>query len=170
MRFGIVILLLVILTACGGVGSKSPAAVSNNNFAGSGSPPGSAVVVNTTAGQTDAGVDITVPAPAASPAANAQFLGLGTSASSTGDVIHQGQTATVLLFGTGLSGNMQVRISGPGDIRVSNVRPATSTSQTPGLQFDAAVSSGAALGGRTVLLISPQGDMTAFTGGLEVVP
>ena len=168
MRFAIVILLAASLAACGGIGGKTPA--TNNTFSGDGSPPGLAVVVNVTAGQTDSGVNITVAQPTASPTPNAQFLGLGTTASSTGDLIHQGQTAKVVLFGAGLSGNMQVRISGPADIGISNVRGATSTSQTSGIQFDAAVASGAALGGRTVLLIDPQGDMTCFTGSLEVIP
>jgi hypothetical protein len=131
------------------------------------------VTVNTTANQTDAGVDIAVAAPAGSPPPNAKFLGAGgTAAFTTGDTIQRGQTTNVLLFGPGLSGSMQVRISGPADIAISGVHTITATdaAHTPGVEFTAAVSSSAAPGGRTVVLISPQGDITTFTGGLEVVP
>ena len=76
----------------------------------------------------------------------------------------------VLLFGRGLSGGMTVTISGPGDIGVSNVRSISSTTGTPGIAFDAAVSGSAALGARTVFLKSSNNDITAFTGGLEVFP
>ncbi len=170
-RFGFLAPLLILLAACGGSsGSKV-----TNNAAGSGSPPGQAVPVPLGSGQTLTGINITVPAPAASPAPNAQFLGVctscsGASAFSTGAQIHQGTTATVILFGTGLSGNMQVKISGPADVTVSNIVGITASDGTPGVQFTAAVQSGAGLGGRTVLLISPQNDITTFTGGLEVVP
>jgi hypothetical protein len=76
----------------------------------------------------------------------------------------------VLLFGAGLNGNMTVSISGPGDITVANIRSITSTSGTPGVAFDATLTSSAALGARTVFLKSSNGDITTFTGGLEVIP
>ena len=115
-----------------------------------------------------------MPPPSASPAPNAEFLGDGPggtiTAFATGDTIHQGTTEFVILFGPGLSGNMQVKISGPGDILVSNIVGITANDGTPGIQFTAAVSPTAALGGRTVLLINSVGDITTFTGGLEVIP
>jgi hypothetical protein len=76
----------------------------------------------------------------------------------------------VILFGQGLSGSMTVTIDGPQDISVSNVRSITSTQDKPGVAFDASVSSSAALGARTVFLRTSNDDITAFTGGLEVVP
>ena len=92
------------------------------------------------------------------------------SAFNTGDMIHRGQTARVLLFGPGLSGDMQVIIRGPADIAISNLNAITATDNTPGITFTAAVSSNAALGARTVVLQNSKGDVTTFTGGLEVVP
>jgi len=76
----------------------------------------------------------------------------------------------VLLFGQGLNGSMTVSISGPGDITVSNTSSISSTSGTPGIAFNAAVSGSAGLGARTVFLKSANGDITTFTGGLEVIP
>jgi hypothetical protein len=76
----------------------------------------------------------------------------------------------VLLFGQGLSGNMTVSISGPGDIAVSNITSISSTTGTSGVAFNAAISAGAGLGARTVFLKSANGDITSFTGGLEVIP
>jgi hypothetical protein len=162
--------MLALLTACGG-GSASPRGITNSSNSGSGSPPGQFVTVSVASGQASTGVDITVPAPASSPAPNAEDLGVGGStAFGTGAQIHQGETTSVLLFGPGLSGSMTARISGPSDITVSNISGIKATDGTPGVQFTAAVSSGAALGGRTVLLTNLQNDITAFSGGLEVVP
>jgi hypothetical protein len=92
------------------------------------------------------------------------------SAFNTGDVIHRGATMRVVMFGPGLTGDMQVTILGPNDIQISNVRGTTSTDGTPGIAFTAAVSGNAALGARTVVLQTSSGNITAFTGGLEVVP
>jgi len=115
-----------------------------------------------------------VPPPAASPPENAVVLGTTTtsqgSASNTGSTVSQGQTVTVLLFGDGLAPSMQVTISGPADIVVSDIRGIKSTTGTPGIAFTAAVASGAALGARTVILRATNDDITTFTGGLEVLP
>lgn len=92
------------------------------------------------------------------------------SAYNTGDVIHRGQTARVLLFGPGLSGDMQVSIRGPADITIASINTITSTTSTPGVSFVATVAPNAALGGRTVVLQNANGDVTTFSGGLEVVP
>lgn len=171
-RLSFVLLMLAFLTACGGGGgSATPRGTTDSSSSGSGSPPGQFVTVSVASGQTSTGVDITVPAPAASPAPNAEDLGVGGStAFGTGAQIHQGQTTSVLLFGPGLSGSMTVRFSGPSDITASNISAIRATDGTPGIQFTAAVTSGAALGGRTVLLTNSQNDITAFSGGLEVVP
>jgi len=88
----------------------------------------------------------------------------------TGATIAQGATMRVLLFGPGLSGSMQVSITGPADITVSNVQTIKATDGTPGIAFMAAAAPNAALGGRTVVLQTANGDVTTFTGGLEVVP
>jgi hypothetical protein len=163
-------LMTVILASCSGGGGQT----GSGGSSGSGSPPGSAVPVSTAPGRITTGINITVPAASASPAPNAEFLGVGSggtiTAFATGDTIHEGTSEFVILFGPGLSGNMQVKISGPGDIVVSNIQSIRASDGTPGIQFTATVPLGAALGGRTVLLINSAGDITAFTGGLEVVP
>ncbi len=169
-RLGLVVAGFLLLAACGGTtGSRV-----NDNAAGPGSPPGQIEIVPVSAGRTSTGINVTVASPAASPAPNAEVLGVGRSASNTGAQIQAGTGGTVFLCGPGLSGNMQVRISGPGDISPLNVRGVECTdsnnNKVPGIQFDVNVPSGAAPGGRTVLLISPQNDITTFTGGLEVVP
>ena len=94
------------------------------------------------------------------------------SAFNTGDQIHRGATQRVVLFGPGLSSGMTISILGPNDIQVSNVQGVTASDadHTPGVTFTAAVSSNAALGARTVVLQTPAGNITTFTGGLEVVP
>jgi hypothetical protein len=168
VRLATLLLVLALLAGCAGTTSGR-----NSSFAGNGSAPGTSVAVSVTAGQTEAGINITVPPPSASPAPNAQFLGVGGSAAfSSGDVVHRGQTAALVIFGAGLSANMEVSISGPPDIAVSNLQNATANdaARTPGLRFTVVVSPDAALGGRTVMLRNPQGDMTSFSGGLEVVP
>jgi hypothetical protein len=76
----------------------------------------------------------------------------------------------VVLFGPGLTADMKVSILGPNDIQISNVMGTTATDQTPGITFTAAVAGNAALGARTVTLQSTNGNITAFSGGLEVVP
>ena len=167
--------LLLFLIGCGGT-AASP---SNNTTAPTPTPtgtsPASANVVNVSAGQTISAVDVTVAAPASSPAPNAQDLGAAAmtgagSAFNTGDLVHRGQTARILLFGPGLTGDMQVTIRGPADISISNVAAITSTDNTPGIAFTAVVGGNASLGGRTVVLQNSKGDVTTFTGGLEVVP
>ena len=132
-------------------------------------------MVTVAAGQTVGSVDITVSTPQSSPTPNAQDLGVAemtgsASAFNTGDVIHRGQTARVLLFGPALSGDMQIVIRGPNDISISQVTTIKSTTSTPGVSFVAVVSPTAALGARTVVLQNAQGDVTTFTGGLEVAP
>jgi hypothetical protein len=132
--------------------------------------------VTIAAGQSVNGVDVNVSSPADSPSPNAQMLGVagigqsGATASNTGDVIQRGSNMRVIMFGPGLNGLMNVSISGPADIAVSNVRSITSMSNVPGVSFDVRVASNAALGARTVQLQSPNHDITTFTGGLEVRP
>jgi hypothetical protein len=65
---------------------------------------------------------------------------------------------------------MQISIRGPNDISISQVTTIKSTTNTPGVSFVAVVSPTAALGARTVVLQNAQGDVTTFTGGLEVAP
>ena len=170
---------ILVLANCGGTAAPAPAASSGP----SGSPTGntsststpSVGTVTVAAGLNAIGTDIAVAAPSASPAPNAEDLGVASmsgagSAYNTGDVIHRGQTARVLLFGPGLNADMKVTIRGPSDITVSNVTSIKSTNNTSGIAFTASVSSAAALGARTVVLQNTQGDITTFTGGLEVAP
>jgi hypothetical protein len=154
-----------LLIGCSG---SSIVGTTTGGGGGGGGTVSQPVIIDVSGGQTASGVDIAVASPASSPTPNAENLGTGNSASNTGTTISQGTTATVLLFGPGLNGNMQVTISGPGDIAVTNIQSITSTDNTPGISFTAAVASNAALGARTVLLRNSKDDITSFTGGLEV--
>jgi hypothetical protein len=162
--------LLMGVTACGGGsgGSTSGGGGGGGGNGGGGGAVGQASIINVSAGQTTAGVDIAVASPASTPTPNAESLGTGNTASNTGATVSQGTTTTVLLFGPGLNGNMQVTISGPSDITVTNIQSITATDNTPGVSFSAAVASNAVLGARTVLLRDSKNDITSFTGGLEV--
>jgi hypothetical protein len=126
-------------------------------------------------GATTGGIDIAVASPANSSGPNAELLGTSelntsTTAQNSGGVIRRGSTMKVVLFGRALSGALTVTIGGPQDIAISNVRSVTATDGTAGIAFDAAASGSAALGARTVFLRSANNDITAFAGGLEVVP
>jgi hypothetical protein len=175
---------LLFLTACGGAGrSTSPqntatqAPMSPPSFQANvvGPPPGERVAINVVAGQITGGVDITVPAARAATPPNAQLLGTGSvngggTASNTGATIRRGERLRVLVFGPGLDANTTATISGPADITISNLAPINSTSGATGISFVAEVNSSAALGARTVVLQTPEGDISTFTGGLEVIP
>jgi len=171
-RLGAILLFCVVLAACGGGGSSG----NSSSSGGSGStsfPVGAPTTVTVAAGQPTTGIDITVASPTSTTAPNAEDLGANTQgiASNTGDIIHRGAIAQVILFGPGLSGNMQVTISGPSDIAISNPVTIQSTDRPPipGIQFTATVASNADLGARTVRLQDSSGNITTFTGGLEVV-
>jgi hypothetical protein len=126
--------------------------------------------VTVTAGTDTSGVNIAV-----SPAAgseNAEALGKVSDgfAANTGVVVHQASSETIVLFGTGLSGSMSVTLSGPNDIGISNVRTAQAKDGTSGVAFDVVIGSTTAIGARTVYLKAANNDVTAFAGGLEVMP
>lgn len=176
-RLGSLLFFSFLLAGCGGGSSTTTPTPS----AGTPSPPagGGSVstprVVTVGQGQTVSGIDIAVDSPASSTAPNAQNLGVNpltgqASASNTGGVIHRGASNRVVMFGPGLAGTMTVKIGGPSDITVSDVRSITATDNTPGISFTAAAAGSAALGVRTVYLQSTNNDITVFTGGLEVVP
>lgn len=183
MKLAAALFLVFALVGCGGTASAPPSPTTSSpspppttgGATTTGSTPPAPGAVTVTAGQTTSGVDIAVVAPAASPAINAQDLGVAAmtgagSAYNTGDVIHRGATSRVLLFGPGLNGSVQVSIVGPPGITVSEVSTIKATDNTPGISFTATVAPNAALGARTVSLTNSQGDTSTFTGGLEVVP
>lgn len=175
-------LALSVLSACGGGSSSSsssnpPGPPGTGGGTGGGSNPGGSIVsptiVTVSSGGTVSGVDVMVPSGA--PGVNANVLGTAAlsstsgSASSTGDVIHRGATRTVLIFGQGLSSKVEITISGPADISISNPTTIKADSGKPGVEFTAVVDPNAALGARTVRLRSVN-DIATFTGGLEVIP
>ncbi len=182
----ILLLLVALSLSCGGGSSSSSVSNPGGNGGtvtpptgnGGGSSSGSttalappnAVVVN--AGATASGIDITVPS--GTPPLNAQVLGVapvntsGGSASNTGGVIQRGTSGDVLLFGKGLNGGLTVSILGPKDITIGNVQSIKSTSGLPGIEFTVDVDSGATPGARTVVLQDTNGNVTTFTGGLEI--
>lgn len=182
-RLGPVLILCFALVACGG-GSGSPSPLSGNVTAttnpapapeGGTTPLKAPTPVDVTGGPSASGIDITVSASLSLPAPNAQDLGSNPTtgrqaASNTGGVIHRGSTMRVILFGPGLNGQMQVRVSGPTDITIASISGIQATDNTPGIAFMATANGNAALGARTVYLQNTSGDVTSFTGGLEVVP
>lgn len=187
-RASLVFFALALLIGCGG-GSSSSNNPSNGGGGGTGGGGGGgggavgpAVVVNVSSGMTAGGVDVQVPSPAASPAPNATLFGATTVPSGGGSVdisltngsanVHQGSSIIVAVAGDGVSANMTVTISGPQDITVdkTTLKDITLKNGQKGLTFQASVAPSAALGARTVLLENAQHDMTAFAGGLQVVP
>jgi len=76
----------------------------------------------------------------------------------------------VVIFGPGLNASQKVTVGGPNDITVSSVSAIKATDGTAGLSFNVMVSSGAALGARSIYVTSTNGDVTAFAGGLQVTP
>jgi hypothetical protein len=184
-RLGSLVLLSLVLAGCGGGSSSGtstppvtnppPPSGGGGGGTGGGSTVTAPVIVTVGQGQTASGVDIAVVAPATSPAINAQNLGVNpltgqASASNVGGTIHRGASNRVVMFGPGLSAALDIKISGPADITVSDVRSITATDNTPGVSFTATVAGNAALGARTVYLQKTDNDITAFTGGMEVVP
>ncbi len=174
-------LALAALVACGGNAAPAPAistpsSTPPSSSAGPAAPVNAPAIVNAAAGANASGVNITVGPPASATPPNAQDLGVGAMTGSimafnTGTTIAQGSTPQrVVLFGPGLSGDMTVTVRGPNDIQVSNVSSTTASDKTPGISFVVTVAANAALGARTVVLQAPNGDITTFTGGLEVVP
>jgi hypothetical protein len=167
---------IAIMSGCGGTSSSKM--FNNPNPAPTPTPTPSTgpvnppIVVTMEGGQAISGTDITVSAPASSTPPNAQALGATTtsqgSADNTGTIVSPGSVVTVLVFGPGLSSNMLVSISGPSDIGISQIRGIQSTTGVPGISFQATIASNAALGARTVILQATNGDITTFTGGLEV--
>jgi len=158
-------------------GGKSGTGGNTGQFTGAvNSPLTQPVPFSVSAGQLSSGINVTLSSPAGT-ALNINALGVnalglpsGGSAFNSGDVIHQSQTATILIFGAGLAAGQTVSISGPADITITNVRAVTAQNNTPGLAFDVAVSSSAAIGARSVIVTNTNGDVTAFTAGLEVEP
>jgi hypothetical protein len=184
VKFHWAVTLLIVTTfstlACGGGGGSK----SSGNSGGTVTPPttggtGSSsaglappVPVSVSAGAPTSGISITVPS--GTPALNAEVLGVtplnssGGSASNTGGVIQRGSQGAVLLFGKGLNANLTVSVFGPNDLSISNIRAIKSTTGTPGVQFTVTVNSDAIPCARTVVLQDSQGNVTTFTGGLEI--
>lgn len=190
-RYAVILALCGVLAGCGGRGlvssgtststpapSPAPVTTSSNpgsNAPGAGSGSTTPTPVAVSAGASVTAVNITVAPAASSQPPNVEDLGVNPAsglgmAANTGDAIHRGSTMRVLLFGPGLNSAMQVSIAGPHDIAVTNLQSVQATDNTPGVAFTAAVSANAALGARTVFLKNSNGDVTSFTGGLEVIP
>lgn len=156
--------------------SSSPVPAAGSSTPSSAQPPASGGdlsnnnTIAVTAGSDTSGVDVAV-----SPAAgteNAIVLGKASDgfAANTGTAVHLASTNTIVLFGPGLSGSMSVILSGPNDIGISNLRSTQAQNGTPGIAFDTVIGSSSAVGARSVYLKAPNNDITAFTGGLEVLP
>jgi hypothetical protein len=160
--------LIGFLTACGGGSSSS------GGGGGGGGAPGAPSLVTVSAGATASGIKISVVSPQSSPTPNAKFLGVNFAqggATVTGDTVSRGQgSATVTMYGPGLTSGMKVSITGPGDITVGALTAITAQDGTPGVQFPITLTNATALGARTVVMQDAKNDVTTFSGGLEVVP
>lgn len=175
---GLVLASAIAITACGGGGGGGNNSSASNGVAAPPSTnPGNTSLsapnaVAVSAGASVSSIDITVPS--VTPPLNAQVLGVqpigssGGSAANTGGVVKRGSQASVLLFGKGLNGNLTVSIFGPPDLTVSNVVAIKSTTGLPGVQFQVDVNADATPGARTVVLQDSSGNVTTFTGGLEI--
>lgn len=170
----LVSLLAIGMVACGGGGSNTSSSAPNPT-AGTGNSGGQLVTptaVTVAANSSSTGVNIIVPNSAS--AINAELLGVNSpsattiSASNTGGVVARGTQAVVLIFGKGISASLNISISGPQDISITNAQSVTATDKTPGVQFLVTVANNAAVGARTVILKDSQSNATVFTGGLEV--
>jgi len=174
------LLSLALLLACnsglgnpiaGGGGGGGGGGKGGGGGGGGGTSP---TPVTVSAGSTATGVDISVASPQSSPTPNAEFLGVNLGfgvAAETGDTVSRSQgSATVTMYGPGLSNTMTVTITGPSDITVGPLSSITATDGTPGVQFPITLTSTTALGARTVVMQDANGDITTFTGGLEVIP
>lgn len=167
LTLSVAAVLSALTIACGG--SSHSGGSPGGTTGGPANPTGSITVG---AGATTSSANITVQS--GSPQLNALVLGVadlnatGGSASNTGAAVLRGTQTQVLMFGPGLSANLQVSISGPSDISISGIQGITSTKGTPGIEFVIAVPASAAPGARTVFLRDSSGNTTAFTGGLEV--
>ena len=139
---------------------------------GGGGAPSAAVPVAVQASQTSI-ANIAVVAPVSTTPPNVQAVGVDSNgfAFATGGTATQGEAAGIVtLFGPGITSGMNVSFSGPADITVTNTHTVTATDGTPGLQFNIAVASTAALGARTLILQNSSNDITTFTGGIEIIP
>jgi hypothetical protein len=169
-KFGIIFVFVVLIILCAGCGGGTRPATTTGTSNPTANSATSPTAVSVAAGQTTSGINIAVTTPASSPRPNAESLGVGTSATNTGIIVSRSSNPTIILFGHGLTGSMKVRITGPDDVSVSNIQSVTATDGTPGITFTAAIASDAALGARTVVLQNAKNDITAYAGGLEVVP
>lgn len=158
-------------TSCGGGSTPCSGANCGGNSGGGGS--GSLTAQNpvtVTANNDTPGVNVAVAAPASTTIPDVEFLGAdGTgNAYPTGDVVFVGSTASVLVFGAGVSSTMRISFSGPPDIGIGTPQSITATDGTPGLRFSISVDPAAAFGARTLILQSTNNDVTTLAGALEV--
>lgn len=174
------IAFILMLPACGGGGDKKPSPAPAPAPAPCTTGPNVPLKAPTTvsvAGAPVGGVDIDVGGPQSCPAANVEVLGVAElsatklTATNIGATIRRNESKIVIVFGQGLNAGMNVSFGGqPGDFIISNIQGVTSTDKTPGIQFNVTVSPSAAFGARTLILQAANGDVTTFTGGVEVIP
>lgn len=165
-----------LLVGCGGV-SDSPHGASS----GSGAQLSAPVIVTVNPGAVTSNVNIALapPAVSASGSPNAEVLGVGSTAQVTGATVPRGTVNdAVFLCGPGLSGNMDVFVGGSNFASTVNdviVRDVAAVSceggaTSSGIAFAVTVTPNATPGARSIYLHSASGDITTFTGGLEVTP
>jgi hypothetical protein len=185
----LLVLPVALLVSCGG---SSNAGNSTNGGGSQPAPPGAITV---SSGATNSAVNITLPPPAANPAPNATMIGVAVPVSGGGTsitlanapaVVHLGSLPTggqllLALTGTGLASGSgtsatpivtSVSLSGPNDITVSPTVHALTDNSNNGVGVGVTITLAAstATGARTVYLQNAQGDITAFAGGLEILP
>jgi hypothetical protein len=174
---------MLTLSACGGGGGDTPTPAP----APPSSPPSTCTIgvsvpvktasLVTVSGQNASGIDIDVGGPQGCPTPNAEALGVADvsassiSATNVGVQVHRGDTKIMILFGPGMAAVTSAMVAGqPNDVVIGAITHPTAQDGTQGVQFTITVSPSAALGARTVVLRAANDDMSAFTGGLEVLP
>ena len=172
-----ILFLAVFWIACGGGSSTStstpasptaPPSGGSSNSGGNLTTPQEVTVTN---GQSTTGTNIIVPNTAS--AFNITLLGVNSpsattiSASNVGGAVARGSTATILIFGPGLTGSETLSLSGPNDISITSQKGVKSTDDTPGIEFQITVGGNAAVGART-LSVKQGSNAAAFVGGIEV--
>lgn len=191
----VVFLSLLLLAACGGGGGNRTTPGGGGNPGGGGTPATcsssatGATAVNVTSGSTASGTNICLPSPASSPSLNAKMIGAAVPAGSGSTSITLTNAPAVIRLGAlPASGQMVIALTGDGittsgaspTLQVTSVTlsgPSDITVGTPsalqsggGLGFRITLGGSTATGARTIYLKNAQGDITAYSGGLEILP
>jgi hypothetical protein len=99
-------------------------------------------------------------------------LGVGTTAGSVGVEVKQGSSPRLLLVGQGIVQGTFYEITGSGVqvIQPSSTDFGQTTDGTPSVRLFIVVSPVAALGPRNIIVTNSAGELSAFVGGVRIIP